>query len=416
MITRIGIIGAGKLGSPMAAALASKGFEVLVCDVDQTKVDAINNGEAPVQETGLQSLITAHRNSIRATTDIGEAVRFADVTFVVTATPSSPDGRFSLEYILPVCEQIGRTLGKPVGKAAFHPVVITSTVMPGDTWGSIRETLEKYSHRKCGESFGLAYNPEFIALGSVIHDFLNPDFVLLGASDPLTEARVSSVYEKISDAPIARMSIQNAEVTKLAVNNFLCMKISYGNMLARICHNIPGADCDVVSEAIGLDSRIGKKLLKGGTSYGGPCLPRDTRAMATLGQSLPLVIDAFNRAQTIYLADVVQRTYKGVTAIIGASYKPGTTEQTESAGLRLYQELVARREEGDSGPQLLGISQNPETVWDQYQTVVMMLPDARYKELNYSGKTVIDPWRFLKHLADDPTIRYIPLGLGPKQD
>ena len=136
--------------------------------------------------------------------------------------------------------------------------------MPGDTWGPIRETLEKYSGRTCGESFGLAYNPEFIALGSVLHDFLNPDFVLLGASDPLTEARISSIYERISDAPIATMSIrQMQKITKLAVNNFLCMKISYGNMLSRICQNIPGADCDVVSEAIGLDSRIGKKLLKG---------------------------------------------------------------------------------------------------------------------------------------------------------
>src|ERR1700690_4038858 len=159
MIQNCAVIGLGKLGAPMAACLASRGFKVIGCDVDPEKVEAINEGRAPVQETGLQSLITVHRNSIRATTDISEAVRFADVTFVVTATPSSPDGRFSLEYILPVCEEIGRVLGRPLGKVAFHPVVITSTVMPGDTWGQIRETLEKHSHRKCGEEFGLAYNP-----------------------------------------------------------------------------------------------------------------------------------------------------------------------------------------------------------------------------------------------------------------
>ena len=241
MITRIGIIGAGKLGSPMAAALASKGFEVIVCDVDKSKVDAINNGRAPVQETGLESLIADNRERLRATTSISEAVRFADATFVVTATPSNPDGRFSLEYILPVCEEIGRILGRPLGKAAFHPVVITSTVMPGDTWGPIRETLEKYSGRTCGESFGLAYNPEFIALGSVLHDFLNPDFVLLGASDPLTEARISSIYERISDAPIYRTSIVNAEIYKFAINNFISTKISFANMLSRICSDIPGA-------------------------------------------------------------------------------------------------------------------------------------------------------------------------------
>lgn len=400
MIENVSIIGCGKLGAPMGAALASKGFQVLLCDSDKAKVDAINAGQAPVQETDLQSLITAHRNSIRATTSIEEAVRFADITFVVTATPSSPDGRFSLEFILPVCEQIGRTLSKPLrGKPAWHPVVITSTVMPGDTWGPIRETLEKYSGRTCGESFGLAYNPEFIALGSVLHDFLNPDFVLLGASDPLTEARISSIYEKISDAPIARMSIPNAEVTKLAVNNFLCMKISYGNMLSRICQNIPGADCDVVSAAIGLDSRIGKKLLKGGTSYGGPCLPRDTRAMATLGASLPIVIDSFNRANHTWLADFVRKHAKGPIAILGMNYKVGTSETTESAGGFLHNEL---------GEELCTENELPETI-------VVMLPDPRYKEMDFTGKTVIDPWRYLRHLAEDASVNYVPVGIGPRE-
>jgi UDPglucose 6-dehydrogenase len=403
MVSRIGIIGAGKLGSPMAVALASRGFEVLVCDADPEKVKAINFGIAPVSETGLQELLTENKSRLRATTSISEAVRFADVTFVVTATPSNPDGRFSLEYILPVCEEIGRTLAK--SKPAFHPVVITSTVMPGDTWGPIRETLEKYSGRKCGESFGLCYNPEFIALGSVIRDFLNPDFVLIGASDPLTEARVSSVYEKISDAPIARMSIQNAEVTKLAVNNFLCMKISYGNMLARVCQNIAGADCDVVSEAIGLDSRIGKKLLKGGTSYGGPCLPRDTRAMATLGQSFPLTIDAFNRAQILYLADVVEKLGKdNVVQVLGWEYKIGSGLLEESAGVALARELQKRKiPQNSSWPLELP---DPDVF-------VVMLPDSKYKEENFSGKTVIDPWRYLKHLAEDSTVKYIPLGIGP---
>lgn len=397
LVERIAVIGIGKLGAPMMAALASKGFGVLGCDSDITKVEAINSGRAPVSETGLQELLTENRGRIRATTSIAEAVRFADITFVVTATPSSPDGRFSLEYILPVCEEIGRTLR--TDKPAFHPVVITSTVMPGDTWGPIRETLEKHSHRKSGESFGLAYNPEFIALGSVIRDFLNPDFVLLGASDPLTEARVSSVYKQISNAPIASMSIVNAEITKLAVNNFLCMKISYGNMLLRVCQNIPGSDCDVVSEAIGLDSRIGKKLLMGGTSYGGPCLPRDTRAMATLGQSLPLVVDSFNRAQIDWLAGFVQKNATGSISVIGSAYKTGTLVEIESAGRLLWIELICRQADLQSD-------------WEKASTVVVMLPDPRYKDLNFTGKTVIDPWRFLKHLAADASIRYIPLGIG----
>jgi UDPglucose 6-dehydrogenase len=402
---KLSVVGLGKLGSPLAAAFASKGFEVVGCDIDEDKVRAINEGRAPVDETDLQKLITAHCEKLKATQSIAEAVRFADITFVATATPSGPDNRFSLEYVLPVCEEIGQAL-RTKSKQAFHIVVITSTVMPGDTWGPIRETIEKHSGRKCGESFGLAYSPEFIALGSVLRDFLNPDFVLLGASDPLTEARVTSVYKTISDAPIAAMSPVNAEITKIAVNTFLCTKISYANMLLRICNEIPGADVDVVSGAVGMDSRIGKKLLKGGVSYGGPCLPRDTKAMATLGQSFPLVIDAFNRAQIDWLARTVKKIAGDErVVVIGTSYKPGTTVETESPGLALlsrFQELYP----GNSKP-------------DRAKVVVIMQPEPVTKDAASSGMfenmTVIDPWRFLPELANDSTVNYIPLGIGPRE-
>jgi UDPglucose 6-dehydrogenase len=383
----------------MAAALASKGFEVIVCDVDPKKVQAINDGQAPVQETGLQGLIFANRERLRATSRIEEAVRFADITFVVTATPSSPDGRFSLEYILPACEEIGRVLGRPLGKVAFHPVVITSTVMPGDTWGQIRETLEKHSHRKCGEEFGLAYNPEFIALGSVIHDFLNPDFVLLGASDPLTEARISAVYKKISDAPIACLPIVDAEIAKLAINSYITTKISFANMLSRICSGVPNSNVDNVTRAMGMDSRIGGKYLKGGVSYGGPCFPRDNRALATLGQSFPLVVDSFNRAQITYLASFVRENTRGPIAILGTNYKVGTDVVTESAGSLLHAELAE---------ELCTENESPETI-------VVMLPDPKFQDIDFSGRTVIDPWRAFGYLAEDSSVTYIPLGIGPRE-
>lgn len=402
----LGVIGLGKLGSPMVACFASKGFDVVGCDLDPKKVQAINERRAPVDETDLGDLLAANKGCIRATESIGEAVRASDVTFVVTATPSLPDGRFSLEYILPVCEQIGYAL-RTKSKQAFHVVVITSTVMPGDTWGAIRETLEKASGKRAGEQFGLCYNPEFIALGSVIRDFLNPDFVLLGASDPLTDARVSSIYKTFTDAPIASMSPTNAEITKISVNTFLCMKITYGNMLQRVCHKIVGADCDVVSQAVGLDSRIGKKLLKGGISYGGPCLPRDTKAFATLGDTLPLTIHEKNLQHHDWIIDTVRNTYNGGSVtILGTSYKVGTSLTEESFGLRLAMFLTALD---------YPLHVDDFEFWKQTKQVVLMLPDPKYKELDYSGKTVIDPWRFLPELANDPTVNYIPLGIGPRE-
>src|SRR5262249_37283764 len=156
---------------------------------------------------------------------------------IVVATPSDAGGAFSLRYVLPVCEAIGRALRT---KQDFHLVVLTSTVMPGTTGGEVRSTLEKVSGKRAGRDFGLCYGPEFIALGSVIHDFMNPDFVLIGESDPRSGAILESLYKEVCEntPSVARMSFVNAEVTKLAVNTYVTAKISYANMLARICEQL----------------------------------------------------------------------------------------------------------------------------------------------------------------------------------
>ncbi len=237
----------------------------------------------------------------------------------------------------------------------------------------------------------------------MIHDFLNPDFVLLGASDPLTEARVSSVYERISDAPVYRTSIVNAELTKLAINSYITTKISFANMLSRICNDIPGVDVDAVTQGMGLDSRIGKKYLKGGVSFGGPCFPRDNRALATLGQSFPLVVDAFNKAQIDWLARKVKEIAgDDRIVVLGLSYKPGTEVTTESPGLALIERFH----------ELFPPKPSPET---KAKVAVIMLPDPAIKEAVslLEGMTIVDPWRFLPELANDETVRYIPLGIGP---
>ncbi len=400
---RISVVGLGRLGAPMATCFAAKGFNVIAVDIDPKKVEDLNAGIAPVSETGLQELLKQPGLCLLATTNLDQAILNSDVTFVVTATPSESNGKFSLKYVLPVCEKIGSVLAR---KDKFHVVVITSTVMPGDCDGPIKEVLEKTSGGVCGEQFGLVYNPEFIALGSVIKDFLHPDFVLLGANDPLSYARIAQIYESCIDSPVIKsMSRINAELTKLALNNFLCMKISYGNMLARICESISGTDVDVISDAIGTDSRIGNKYLKGGVSYGGPCLVRDTKAMASLGQSLPLAIDTFNEAQVFHIADLVESFVEGprvpVAEVWGRSYKLGTSVQEESFGYKLHAELEKRG--------LAEVYHN--TNWEP-EVVVLALPDPRYAECNFSGKIVIDCWRAFKHLAEDSSIRYVPLGIG----
>src|SRR5262245_10730941 len=274
---RVSVISLGKLGSPLAAVLASKGHEVVGVDLNQEFVRLLNAGRAPVQEPQLQELVDASKGRLRATMSLEEATLQSEISFVIVPTPSDSRGAFSNKHVIEAVMGIGKALRK---KDAYHLVNITSTVMPGSTGGEIREALEISSGRTVGKNVGLCYNPEFIALGSVVRDMLLPDAILIGESDLRAGDLLESIYRTTCDnsPPVQRMNFVNAEITKLSVNTFVTTKISYANMLADICDRLPGADVDVVTNAVGLDSRIGRKYLKGALGYGGPCFPRDNIA------------------------------------------------------------------------------------------------------------------------------------------
>jgi len=286
MVQSISIVGLGKLGSPLAACFAARGFYVWAVDGDAQKIEALNRGIPPVQEPGLAELLRESQGRLKAIQDMERAVRDSEATFIVVGTPSEPSGGFSLRNVLPTCEAIGRAVR---AKQAFHLVVLTSTVMPGSTGGDVKAALERASGKRCGENFGLCYSPEFVALGTVIRDFYFPDFLLIGESDPRSGEMLAELYQRVckNSPTAARMNFINAEITKLAVNTFITTKISYANMLARLCERLPEADVNVVTDTLGLDSRIGPKYLKGAVSYGGPCFPRDNRALAALAVRAP---------------------------------------------------------------------------------------------------------------------------------
>ena len=177
---RLSVIGLGKLGSPMAAVFGAKGFEVIGLDLNPSLVEAINAGKAPVEEPQLQDYLNRAGARIRATLDYAEAVKASDVTFIIVPTPSAADRMFTNRYVIDAVEQIGNALRH---KGDYHVVVVTSTVIPGSTGGEIWAALERSSGRVVGADVGLCYNPEFIALGSVVHDMLCPDMILIGESD-----------------------------------------------------------------------------------------------------------------------------------------------------------------------------------------------------------------------------------------
>jgi len=442
MPTSVSVIGLGKLGAPMVAAIAARGVLAIGVDSDAAKVEAIARGLPPVFEPRLAETLILAQGRLTATVSIEDAVRDSDVTFIVVATPADADGAFSLRYVLPVCEAIGRALAT---KREYHLVTLTSTVMPGSTAGEVREALEKTSHKRAGADFGLCYSPEFIALGSVIRDFLNPDFLLVGESDERAGEMLESLYQSVCEnrPPVARMNLVNAEIAKLAVNTYVTTKISFANMLARLCEKVPGASVDVVTGAIGLDSRIGGKYLKGAISYGGPCFPRDNVALIALADrvgassDLPRATHAFNRAQIQRLADMVQQHLSAGEAagILGLTYKPNTDVTEEAAGLLLAQELAKRKvrtiafdPEGHARASVtLGdkvhLAASAEECIAQSGVVVLTTPWAEFLAIpcerwarNSSPRIVIDCWRALKHLQAAKGIRYLGLGNGATQE
>lgn len=436
----VSVIGLGKLGSPMVACLAERGFSVIGVDVNSTFIDQINAGEAPVQEPGLPEMLHRNREFIRATADYSEAIAQSDATFVIVPTPSDASGKFSLKYIFSAIEHIGAALRQ---KDGYHLVVITSTVMPGATDQEIRPALEAASGKRCGEGFGLCYSPEFIALGNVIHDMLNPDFVLLGESDPQAGALLEQIYRQLvnGNPPFSHMNLVNAELAKISVNTYVTTKISYANMLGEICENLPGADVDVVTSAIGQDSRIGKKYLRGATGYGGPCFPRDNIAFGVLAQAvganatLAAATDAVNRKQAERIVSrlLPKLVPNAKVGILGLSYKPDTGVIEESQGVALAKELLSKGYAVvlydplalDNVRQLLGTqAQYATSVQDcvhEADVIVVTTPDRAYQSLQPSDltpvnssqrKVVLDCWRVLDREQLAPVCEYMALGVG----
>ncbi len=437
-IKRISLIGIGKLGAPLAACFAWKGFPTLAVDCDSRKIKTLNQGRAPLYEPRLQEIIQAGQGRLRATLDHEKAVLESDVTFIVVPTPSEDNGNFSLKYVLESVEKIGKVLRN---KKGHHLVVLTSTVMPGATAGRVKPALEKHSGKVCGKDFGLCYSPEFVALGTVIRDFLNPDFVLIGESDSNSGKALEDLYKRVCEnsPPAARMDFVNAELAKLAVNTFVTTKISFANMLARMCEKLPGANVDTVASAVGLDTRIGKKYLKGSISYGGPCFPRDNRALGALAHSLGAfsnlaeATDAFNRMQIQWLANLVKNRLpqKGSVGILGLSYKPNSDVAEEAQGILLTQALSREKiPTAVYDPAALGsarlilnnsavFSSSAQECIRKSDVVVITTPWEEFKNLKAnefgrpkSPRIVIDCWRILDHLKQADGIVYVPLGVG----
>jgi len=439
MKRRVSVIGLGKLGLPMAVLFASKGFKVVGVDVDKRVVNAVNEGKCPVYEPGVAELLRKHKGYIVATDDYKFAVNNTDVSFIVVPTPSEEDGSFSLKYV----EAAGREIGKNLkGKDGFHLVVLVSTVLPGGT-EKLKQVLESSSGRRCGVDFGLCYSPEFIALGSVLKGLTKPDLVLIGESDPKSGELLSEIYRKTceNNPPIVRTNFWNAELGKILLNAYVTMKISFANTAAELCEKVPGGDVDVVSRILGLDSRIGEKYLAGGLAYGGPCFPRDNRAVARFAQAvgvrakLPEATHEVNLYQSRRVVDLIKSRLGGLkglrVAVLGLTYKPGTDVVEESSSIKIVEGLI---EEGaavsvydpagmENAKKVLGESvryaPSLEDCLKGAELCILATPWDEFKKLkpedflrNMSRPALLDCWRLFKDSEFKRKLKYFAIGLG----
>jgi UDPglucose 6-dehydrogenase len=421
----------------MAAVFAAKGYRVVGLDLNPAFVEALNAGRAPVSEPQLQEMIQSGRQRLRATTEYDDAVKNSDVSFIIVPTPSGADGFFSNKFVLEAIERIGKALR---GKSGYHLVAVTSTVMPGSTGGEIQKALEQASGRAVGPELGLCYNPEFIALGSVVNDMLRPDMILIGESDEKSGEILEQIYRRSTESNphIARMSLVNAELCKIAVNTYVTTKISYANMIADMCDHLPGADAAVVTHAVGSDSRIGRKYLKGAIGYGGPCFPRDNKAFAALGRRLGVncdlaeATDGINEHQIQRLLGAVEASAPAGAriAVLGMSYKPMTPVIEESQGVKLagllagmdYHVTIADPMAGPAAKAVLGsaveLADSAVSAVKAADVVVITVPWAEFADLpseafeRAEGKlVVIDPWGSFKASPSVP-VQLIRLGRG----
>lgn len=327
---KIGIIGMGKLGLCLALNLERAGFSVFGVEKNETRINHIANKTLETSEPEVEQLLANSKNLIISSNINLLIINDVSLIFVVVPTPSLPNGAFSHEFIETVIEELesnGRNETRKI-------LVINSTTMPG--------YCDTIVDRLNALNYDLIYNPEFIAQGSIISDQRNPDQVLIGAKNEVSANEVKTVYDKLCEnAPsYCIMDLKSAEISKLATNCFLTMKISFANHLGDLAQKV-GANADEILACIGADTRIGSKYLKYGYGYGGPCFPRDNKAFMHFGEEhahplhLSAATDRINDEHFRYQLASLKASNQAEFYFDDLAYKAGTDIIEESQQLRL---------------------------------------------------------------------------------
>jgi nucleotide sugar dehydrogenase len=347
---RISFFGLGYVGIVTAACFASKGFKVLAYDIDESKVNLLNEGKTIIYEPCLDDLVrySVKNGFLKASVDPNEVVLNSEITFITVGTPSKQDGSIDLRFVKDAANLIGKALKS---KNSWHLVVVKSTVLPGTTNNVVKVTIEEISGRKGEYDFGLCSNPEFLREGSAVQDMLYPDRLIIGGSKKSTDYLLNfykMFYEKLPETIIT--SAENAELIKYANNAFLAMKVSFINMIARICQKLPSSDVEIVAKGIGLDKRIGPLFLKAGVGWGGSCWPKDLNALKRFAEEIKVDVPLINATIKVneeqpliaieYAKEMLGNLKDRKISILGLSFKPNTDDIREAVSIKIINKLL----------------------------------------------------------------------------
>ncbi|HJQ38665.1 MAG TPA: UDP-glucose/GDP-mannose dehydrogenase family protein [Thermoanaerobaculia bacterium] len=342
----ISVIGTGYVGLVTGAGLADFGNDVICVDVDVRKIEALKNGEIPIYEPGLETLVSKNVNEgrLRFTTNLEEAIRSARAIFIAVGTPPKPDGSADLRYVEEVAHSIAKHMNGP-------KLVITKSTVPIGTGRLIERIIGEHGP---GHKVSVVSNPEFLREGSAIEDFMKPDRVVIGASDPEAADMMKEIYAPLHslEIPFVVTNVESSELIKYASNGFLAVKITFINEIAVVCERV-GANVQDVALGMGLDSRIGPKFLQAGPGFGGSCFPKDTSAMADISkrhgyefeimEAVLRVNDAVKLRMIDKIAEACGGDVKGkVIAILGLAFKPETDDMRDSPTIPIIKGLQSR--------------------------------------------------------------------------
>jgi UDPglucose 6-dehydrogenase len=396
---KIAVIGTGYVGLVGGACFAEMGNEVVCVDVDSEKIKKLKKGVVPIYEPGLDPIVEKNRlnGNLRFTTKIQDALKESEVFFIAVGTPMGEDGSADLSYVLQAARDIGSYMSRSL-------IVVDKSTVPVGTASLVKKEIEKQlKARRKKIEFHVVSNPEFLAQGRAVEDFLKPNRVVIGTDSERVIKIMKELYAPFTrsyDRFIA-MDILSAEMTKYAANSALASKISFINEMSNICELV-GADINMVRKGIGSDERIGHHFLFAGPGFGGSCFPKDVRALEKLAEMhkyTPTMLNAIlevNEAQKLVMVRKVVENFgddlRGkIFAVWGLAFKAETDDMRESPAITVIKELMAR------GAKIQAY--DPQAVWQAKKMYFKDNKNIQYAKDKYAaldnayGLVIMTEWK-----------------------